>query len=58
VTTQIDYEATGPNYAADKLLNVRERAHQAIAAISAKTVPGMVEEDAVAMARGTWARWA
>jgi hypothetical protein len=31
MTTQIDYEATGPNYAVDKLLDVRERVHQAIA---------------------------
>ena len=52
MTTSIDYEATGPNYAVDKLLDVRERVHQAIAAVSAKIVPGMVEEDAVAMARG------
>ena len=51
MTTEIDYEATGPNYAAEKLLDVRERVHQAIAAISAKITPGMVEEDAVAMAR-------
>jgi methionyl aminopeptidase len=51
VTTEIDYEATGPNYAAEKLLDVRERLHQAIGAISAKITPGMVEEDAVAMAR-------
>jgi methionyl aminopeptidase len=51
VTIEIDYEATGPNYAAEKLLDVRERLHQAIAAISAKITPGMVEEDAVAMAR-------
>ena len=52
MTTAIDYEATGPNYAVDKLLDVRERVHQGIAAISAKIAPGMVEEDAVAMARG------
>ena len=52
MTTPIDYEATGPNYAVDKLLDVRERVHQAIAAVSAKIAPGMVEEDAVAMARG------
>ena len=52
MTTDIDYEATGPNYAVEKLLDVRERLHQAIAAISAKIVPGLVEEDAVAMARG------
>jgi Xaa-Pro aminopeptidase len=52
VTTEIDYEATGPNYAAEKLLDVRERVHQAIAAISAQVAPGMAEEDAVAMARG------
>src|ERR1700689_4279081 len=52
MTTSIDYEATGPNYAVDKLLDVRERVHQGIAAISAKIAPGMVEEDAVAMARG------
>src|ERR1700689_5016459 len=52
MTTPIDYEATGPNYAVDKLLDVRERVHQGIAAISAKIAPGMVEEDAVAMARG------
>ena len=51
MTTEIDYEATGPNYAAEKLLDVRERVHQAIAAISSKITPGMVEEDAVAMAR-------
>ena len=51
VTTEIDYEATGPNYAAEKLLDVRERVHRAIAAISAKIVPGMVEEDAVEIGR-------
>ena len=39
----IDYEATGPNYAVDKLLDVRERVHQAIGAISARIAPGMVE---------------
>jgi hypothetical protein len=27
----IDYEATGPRYAVDKLLDVRERGHQTIA---------------------------
>jgi hypothetical protein len=57
VTTDIDYEATGPNYAVEKLLDVRERLHQAIAAISAKIVPGLVEEDAVAMARGILGEW-
>jgi methionyl aminopeptidase len=51
VTTVIDYEATGPNYAAEKLLDVRERVHVAIAAIAARIAPGMAEEDAVAMAR-------
>jgi Xaa-Pro aminopeptidase len=51
VATEIDYEATGPNYAAEKLLDVRERVHQAIGAISAKIAPGMTEEDAVEMAR-------
>jgi len=30
MTTPIDYEATGPNYAVDKLLDVRERVHQII----------------------------
>ena len=45
MTTQIDYEATGPNYSVDKLLDVRERVHQAIAAISAKIAPGMVDTD-------------
>ena len=51
VATEIDYEATGPNYAVEKLLDVRERTHQAIGAISAKIAPGMAEEDAAAMAR-------
>ena len=51
VATEIDYEATGPNYAVEKLLDVRERTHQAIGAISAKITPGMAEEDAAAMAR-------
>src|ERR1700734_3218573 len=41
MTTPIDYEATGPNYAVDKLLDVRERVHQAIAAVSAKIALGM-----------------
>lgn len=46
MTTQLDYEATGPNYEVEKLLDVRERLHQAISAIAAKVAPGMVEEDA------------
>jgi Xaa-Pro aminopeptidase len=51
LTTSIDFEATGANFSVDKQLEVRERTHKALHAIAANIRPGMVEEDAVAMAR-------
>lgn len=47
----IDIEAIGQNFSVDKQLDVRARTHTALRAIAANITPGMVEEDAVAMAR-------
>lgn len=44
-------EAVGENYDRQIMLEVRERTRRAIHAIAARISPGMVEEDAVVMAR-------
>ena len=46
-----DIEAVGANFSVAKQMDVRARVHRAIYDIAAKITPGMVEEDAVAMAR-------
>jgi methionyl aminopeptidase len=51
MTTNIDIEAIGQNFSVEKQLDVRARTHTALSAIAANITPGMVEEDAVAMAR-------
>ena len=55
MTTEIeavgDIEAIGANFSVAKQMDVRARVHRAIHDIAAKITPGMVEEDAVAMAR-------
>jgi methionyl aminopeptidase len=49
--TSIDIEATGANFSVAKQLDVRARTHKALRQIAANITPGMVEEDAAAMAR-------
>jgi methionyl aminopeptidase len=49
--TDIDIEATGVNFSVAKQLDVRARTHKALLQIAANITPGMVEEDAAAMAR-------
>lgn len=44
-------EAVGPHYDGQIMLEVRRRTREAIHAIAGQVRPGMVEEDAVAMAR-------
>lgn len=44
-------EAVGSNFAQDKMLEMRSKTRAAINAIAAACKPGMVEEDAVQMAR-------
>jgi len=51
MTTSIDIEATGANFSVEKQLDVRARTHTALLEIAANIRPGMVEEDAAAMAR-------
>ncbi len=51
MTTSIDIEAAGPNFSVEKQLDVRARTHKALRQVAANIKPGMVEEDAVAMAR-------
>jgi Xaa-Pro aminopeptidase len=51
MTTSIDIEAAGPNFSVEKQLDVRARTHKALRDIAANIKPGMVEEDAVTMAR-------
>src|SRR5712672_1596855 len=46
-----DIEATGANFSVAKQLDVRARTHTALRQIAANVTPGMVEEDAAAMAR-------
>jgi methionyl aminopeptidase len=51
MTATQDLEATGENYTVDALLDMRSRTRKAIHAIAERIAPGMVEEDAAAMAR-------
>jgi methionyl aminopeptidase len=51
MTTHLDLEATGANFSVAKQLDVRARTHTALRQIAANIKPGMVEEDAAAMAR-------
>jgi hypothetical protein len=44
-------EAVGPAFTQEKMLFVRDRTRQALRTIAARCVPGMVEEDAVEMAK-------
>lgn len=46
-------EAVGPAFSEDGMLLARQKTRQAIRDIAARVVPGMVEEDAVAMAKQT-----
>jgi Xaa-Pro aminopeptidase len=48
-----DAESTGPLFTEDGMLAARRKTREAIESIAAKVRPGMVEEDAVAMARST-----
>jgi Xaa-Pro aminopeptidase len=45
-------ERVGPSFSVEGMLLAREKTRQAIRQISASVTPGMVEEDAVAMAKG------
>ena len=47
----IDAERVGPAFSVDGMLAARKQTRQAIKAIAARVQPGMLEEDAVAMAR-------
>jgi Xaa-Pro aminopeptidase len=47
-----DLERVGTAFAADTMLSVRDKTRAAIHAIAAQRRPGMVEEDAVEMAKG------
>jgi hypothetical protein len=51
VATKPDLEAVGPEYSEEKMLFVRDRTRSAIHAIAGQVKPGMVEEDAVEMAK-------
>jgi methionyl aminopeptidase len=51
VTT--DFEGTGANYTVEKLLDMRLRTRKAVHAIAEQVRPGMLEEEAKAMARDT-----
>ncbi|WP_233839166.1 M24 family metallopeptidase [Paraburkholderia sp. ZP32-5] len=46
-------ERVGPSFSVDGMLLARQKTREAIARISAQVRPGMVEEDAVAMAKQT-----
>jgi len=48
---QASLEAVGPNFVKDQMLAMRAKTRAAIHAIAAGCKPGMVEEDAVAMAK-------
>lgn len=50
-SVQRELEAVGPAFTKEKMLEMREKTRAAINAIAARCTPGMVEEDAVAMAR-------
>jgi methionyl aminopeptidase len=45
-------ERVGPGFSADGMLLARQKTRQAIRDIAARITPGMVEEDAVALAKG------
>ena len=51
VSTMPDLEAVGPEFSEEKMLFVRDRTRNAIHEIAARVKPGMVEEDAVEMAK-------
>ena len=51
VSTMPDLEAVGPQFSEEKMLFVRDRTRKAIHEIAARVKPGMVEEDAVEMAK-------
>ena len=51
MTTGTDIEAVGANFSVARQLDVRARTHKALRQIAANISPGMVEEDAAAMAR-------
>ena len=51
MTSGTDIEAIGTNFSVAKQLEVRARTHEALHMIAANITPGMVEEDAAAMAR-------
>lgn len=46
-------ERVGPSFSVDGMLRARQKTREAIARIAAQVHPGMVEEDAVAMAKKT-----
>lgn len=48
---QTELEAVGPAFVKEKMLETRAKTRAAISTIAARCMPGMVEEDAVAMAR-------
>jgi Metallopeptidase family M24 len=51
VITQSDLERVGLDFSSDQMLLMRDKTRAAIHAIAANVKPGMVEEDAVAMAK-------
>ena len=51
VAIQSDLEKTGMAFSPDQMLMMRDKTRAAIHAIAARVTPGMVEEDAVAMAK-------
>lgn len=51
MTTTQDLEATGAAFSVERLLDMRVRTRKAVNAIAERIQPGMVEEDAAAMAR-------
>ena len=51
MTAAPDLEATGENFSVEALLDMRIRTRKALHAIAERIEPGMVEEDAAAMAR-------
>lgn len=51
VIKQVDLERVGSAYSPEKMLAVREMTRAAIHEIAAAVRPGMIEEDAVAMAK-------
>ena len=53
---QPDFEAVGEAFDADKMFEQRDRTREVIGAIAAAVRPGMVEEDAVAMAKAMLAK--